>query len=284
MANTIFGKQKSMCQRVTIISFLLALFLFINTTSNRTKKVAQSLLQQKQLARTNAKPSTPRVLHQILPPDTSRYEAWIHSWTRSGLLERRTYGDEDLQEVVQALGSEQILAGWTEMARMIEKVDFVRYALLYQYGGVYADADQELINTTALERVLEWNTVALAFEQGGPWDVEQVGQALMISPPRHPFWWDLMEFMVDHYNSTCNVLLNTGPIGMTRFWNANGDKYQDVRLTKLLDGRNDPAMFNASSTLHHMGGTWVDPNHKAQLDACPDTMTRCDACEQRLYE
>ena len=30
--------------------------------------------------------------------------------------------------------------------------------------------------------------------------------------------------MVDHYKSTCSVFLDTGPIGMTQFWDANGDK------------------------------------------------------------
>ncbi|CAB9530204.1 Glycosyltransferase sugar-binding region containing DXD motif [Seminavis robusta] len=228
---------------------------------------------------------TPAILHQVLPPDATKYEAWISTW-QSANLTRRTYGDDDLESIIKALGSQRILKRWSQMSRTIEKVDFVRYALLYLYGGVYADADQELVDADALRRVIDWNTVVLPVEQGGPFGAHQVGQALMVSPPGQRFWWDLMEYMIDQYNASCNVLINTGPLGVTAFWNQGGGKnHPKVRLSRLLDGRFDPTIFNQSATWHHMGGSWIDQEtHKAQLLACKDKVTwHVEGGNERLY-
>jgi hypothetical protein len=264
------------------------------------------------------------IFHQILPPDHSKYQRWIDSWdvVQQGREEgtlfdgRVIYGDDDLVHVVESLGSNTLLAGWSAMARTIEKVDFVRYAILYLYGGVYADADQELVDVLSFQTMMEsaWDdtscSIILPYEMGGLWDTQQVGQALMISLyPRHPFWWDLMEYMVHQYNSSCSVLLNTGPLAMTNFWNercglttsGTGKEGQDddwgtnttsaihdknnycstVRLARLLDGHMDPTRYNKSVTIHHMGGSWVQSDHTSQLDACKDRVPySCFGCEE----
>ena len=236
----------------------------------------------------NSTSSRSKYFHQILPPDSSKYTAWIKSWDAIDFDIRAVYGDDDLKRVVMDLGSDKLFRAWSSMARTIEKVDFARYAILYLYGGIYADADQELVNPKDLQSMMEWNTIVLPFEKGGSWNTHQVGQAIMISPyPKHPFWLDLMEYMVSKYNSSCNVLLNTGPLAMTNFWNENGENASSwrnngvVRLTRLLDGRMDPTTYNSSVTIHHMGGSWVSTDHNAQLVACQGRIPQaCLGCEE----
>lgn len=227
--------------------------------------------------------NTPSIFHQILPPNHTKYDAWIQSWEAISFDHRFVYGDDDLEPVIQALQSKKILQGWMQMARKIEQIDFSRYAILYVYGGVYADADQELVDANQFQTLMDWNQVVLPFEKGGVWNNLQVGQALMISPPRHQFWWDLMEYIVDQYNSTCNVLQNTGPYAMTNYWNDHGQsEHTNVRLTRYLDGLVDPTQFNRSVTIHHMGGSWINvDDHRKQLEACRHRTTwTCKQCDE----
>ena len=234
------------------------------------------------------------LLHQILPPNHSKYDDWIQSWDGLTNVRRKVYGDDDLLQVIEALNSTKLLQGWSAMERRIEQVDFCRYAILYLYGGMYADADQELSDPKSLEEGYatssKTNTVLLPFEKGGLWDAEQVGQALMISPtPRQPFWWELMEYMVEHYNSTCNVLLNTGPLAMTRFWNEHRHKpiiRNDVRLSRLLDGGIDLPKYNRSVTIHHSSGSWINnAEQEKEMQGCRDRIPfHCDGCDTLAME
>ena len=306
----------------------------------------------------NAASSNSIILHQILPANggLEKYRQYVESWdldttiTPSIRLQHKFYKDDELYPFVELLNSTYLLDGWRNMKRKIEKVDFARYALLYLYGGLYADADQELVNSTTLQELLlllpqstitppnedptttaTTPTIILPLEQGGRWNAApQVGQALMISFRKYePFWWNLMEYIIEQYNPNCTVLTNTGPLAMTSFWNHihstprqprrrgreeeqtqsaysyspdnnnqsrsissnnntnENDHYPNVRLSRLLDGRYDPTIFNQSFTIHHMGGSWItdsnskDPVSPAQV--CKDKFTwYCNQCEEYL--
>lgn len=221
------------------------------------------------------------IVNQIVPPDASPYTAWLSSWDRLPGSVRKLYGDGDLDAIVKSVVP-QLFDRWRAFSRVIERVDFVRYALLFRDGGIYADADQELQDPAGMKALVDIGHVVLPFEAGGVWHSHQVGQALMVSPPRQPFWLDLMSHIVTHYNSSCSELLNTGPHAMTRFWNDRGGcaSFPDVRLSRRLDGRIDDT-YNASVTTHHSRGSWITSyeKHARRMSACkrPRTCTDCDA-------
>jgi hypothetical protein len=276
----------------------------------------------------------PLMLHQIVPPDSSRYESYISSWEHISIendnktvrihwKDRFLYTDNDLPKIIRKLNSAKLWNGWKNFGVLIEKVDFARYALMYLNGGVYADADQELVDLAGLIHLITFEArmnfspragedndgiILLPFESGGPWNFQQVGQALMISTrPHQRYWWDLMQYAVDNYNASCSVLQNTGPMMMTNFWNDRLIKgrpsheddsfrsylsnpiYQNVRLSKRLDGGMDGEASTQAITKHNMGGTWINNNndsgsgqgHSEQLQACRHRIPwSCRFCQQ----
>lgn len=232
-------------------------------------------------ARGETIPFTPALVSQIVPPDASPYRAWLPSWDRLPGAVHKLYGDGDLPKIVRAVVP-HLESRWHSFSRIIERVDFVRYALLYRDGGVYADADQELVDVEGLQALMDLNRIVLPFEKGGPWHSHQLGQALMISPPRQAFWLELMEHIAYKYNSTCSELLNTGPHAITRFWNTKGgcSAYPSVRVSRRLDGLTDEQEFNRSVTVHHSRGSWIQSyeKHAQRMSACqrPRRCTDCD--------
>ena len=267
------------------------------------------------------------LVHQILPKNTTKYEKYIQSWKDllGDRLEYRVWNDDDVEQFMKNdLELPDIYKSWKNFKRSIERIDFARYAILYKQGGIYVDGDQELVNVTSLERVLEWveggnddnsnhNTVVLPFEQGGVWNAQQVGQAFMVSPrisskddatsssrksrrnqQQHSFWYDLMYYLVEKYDPNCNVLLNTGPLAITYFWNTHqskylsgggGGKHDIVKLTRLLDGQYDWKIFPHSATVHHMSGSWnTNPTEFQQgFENCKHRVTyNCTNCEMNL--
>ena len=295
----------------------------------------------------------PLILHQIVPPDyLTKYKSHIASWdhhettgkegddasyrhTAPGPDPANTttttattsiywkdhvlYKDDDLSTIVRRTNSTKLWNGWHKFERFIEKVDFVRYALMYNDGGIYADADQQLLDADGLVDLVDSHTrggesdddgiILLPFESGGEWNFEQIGQALMISTqPKQQFWWDLMHYVVDNYNKSCNVLQNTGPMMMTNFWSEHvvvvvedklkgeegqvfSKNYPNVRLSKRLDGGMNAETASQAITKHHMGGSWIKNNengfsalqssHSQQLQTCRDRIPwSCRFCQQ----
>lgn len=87
----------------------------------------------------------PKIIHQTGPSDTTKWHPlWFRgqkSWQDTHPdFEYRFWNDEDIDNLVQTKYPEF----WGMYQRFpvhIMKIDFVRFCILHQYGGIYADLD-----------------------------------------------------------------------------------------------------------------------------------------------
>lgn len=185
--------------------------------------------------------------------------------------EYRLLDDNEIRIIVSEV-TPQHLEEYDNFTHMIERVDYARYALLYKYGGVYADLD-----TNPLQSIDVWvekNRIVLGCE---PKEHAEnlygrdrvICNALMISPPKHNMWKDFMDYIIDNYEKRFRPVENTGPIAITRFLETQkGKKYlsqiiiTDPCVFYPLKGDNtvsEECDIRKSYVAHVWENTWVEP-------------------------
>ena len=163
--------------------------------------------------KSNFEGDIPRIIHQTAPADKSKWHAlWEpcqESWrTKFPDYEYRFWSDEDLERLVQTKYS-WFYDTYKGYDRNIKRIDAARYFILYEYGGIYADMDFECINN--FEHVIPQGKVSIAespYKDDGRGETHQ--NALMISPPKHPFWEKVFKLLELNKTKT-DVLYATGP-------------------------------------------------------------------------
>jgi len=195
--------------------------------------------------------------------NSKEIEKWgtaIKTWTAAMGFQRRVFFDEDLAGVVRE-AAPHLLQGFLAFVRPIEKADFVRYALMYRDGGVYADMDQELSDPRGLLRLAASGFAVLPLEK-----VKQIGQSILVSPPNHSFWMGLMEDIVRRYDSNCYEIFTAGPGAISNFWKHSGGCStwgpRNVAIASDLMAYRDAGSVTRGSALvwHRMTGTWRSRN------------------------
>jgi hypothetical protein len=184
-------------------------------------------------------------VHRLAPRSGGQWAAWSHSWPQLG-VRQTVWRDDDIPKLVrQAFPS--LAAAILSMRAKIERVDMARLAIMYLHGGVYADLDQELLSPALLHCIVALNRIVLPFEVG-----RLIGQSILISPPRRPFWRQLATRLVRGYNGSCYEPMNTGPDAITRVWNEESCS-PVVRGVLLMDG-----LLDGPVVRHHITGSWRD--------------------------
>ena len=147
-----------------------------------------------------------------IPRDMQHY---VDSWLKSPYT-YKFYTDDDLRQVVSD-HYPQYLEAYDSFDVFIERVDFARYCILHHYGGIYADIDVELLRPFPEEWLCRTSDkVILGYEPPEHCGKDKlVCNALMISPPGHPYWISLMDYIVSQYKQgghvTYNPVNTTGP-------------------------------------------------------------------------
>ncbi len=132
--------------------------------------------------------------------------------------------DDGLRDVVKAIVP-HYLDQYDDFSDPIERVDFARYCLMYM-GGVYADMD-----TYPLQPIDGWlskNSPILGCEPSEHandlYNREVVAcNAFMMSPPKHSFWMELMDYIVENYVHNDDPVFTTGPMAITKFLESRGN-------------------------------------------------------------
>ncbi len=169
---------------------------------------------------------TPKKIHQIwyqgLPPDDPVYNKSQAEWKRLHPDWKYMFWTEvELSKVVKKIVP-QYHQFWGSM-KMIEQIDFARYAMLYQEGGVYTDLD--IIPVRQFDKLVELNRPIMGWE---PQD--HIGNAIMISPPGCDMWLQIMDEIVSGYTALTNPVSNTGPVMLTNWYHR--EKPDSLALVK----------------------------------------------------
>lgn len=181
----------------------------------------------------------PEIIHQIYfdPAGVPDHLALI-SQTWKDIMPDWEYRFWDGKAVEQFMESEcqDYIPLFRSFPYDVQRWDFVRYLILYHYGGLYADMDYECIEP--LDPLLR-NTpccmgmepVAHAIRDNRPFII---GNALMASVPRHDFFYRIIQEI-----STCGwqnqkykgnpVVESTGPFMINRVY-ENCEKKDEITL------------------------------------------------------
>lgn len=219
----------------------------------------------------------PPILHQTwkepeLPPALQPYAEKMKRMHPS--YKYKLWLDPDLRAAVARV-TPQWLSLYDRMQYNIERVDFARYAIMYEEGGFYLDTDMETLQS--LDQLLSENRVILGTEpvehkeRHYPQEDRVLCNAFMASPPHQEYWLRLMNFIGENYDQThAWPVHRTGPMAMTTFMKVSSPTPDlDIRspcaffseVDEVKDGKpvtsrecTDPQEMIA---VHHWAHTWA---------------------------
>lgn len=152
----------------------------------------------------------PKIIHQTAPTNKTWPESWIkcqESWkTLHPDFEYRFWSDEDIDQYMKKSYPDFYHNVYTKYDKHIKRVDAVRYFILRDYGGIYADMDFMCLKRFFEE--LPSNKVSISMSNH---ENELYQNALMISPKGHPFWDKVIATMTERANTVEDIFDATGP-------------------------------------------------------------------------
>ena len=157
--------------------------------------------------------SISKIIHHIAPADRSRWhpmwERCYPSWQEHfPEFEHKMWNDkEDIDNIVREYYP-QYYDTYMQFPLHIMKIDFARFCILHQYGGIYADMDM-----FCYKNFYDELNKSLYILQAPYGDVP-VENALMISQLNHEFWLKCMDKSVEVYNNLVKPKISN--INLTR--------------------------------------------------------------------
>lgn len=183
----------------------------------------------------------PRIYHNTAPSrDLSWEERMLLRRTRKQLKDWKfcLWTDDDIDAIMRE-DHVSVYNKYREITRGILRSDIGRYAILYRFGGIYADTDYKFIT---FPKELVTAPCTLPIEAGvSPGGKEalgdepfRLGNALLASAPGHAFWRDLIvHIFATHSLAQLHAedpIETTGPEALTRFWLKRTQDYPDIAL------------------------------------------------------
>ena len=174
--------------------------------------------------------------HQDLPEDYARYRDTVlrlhPDW------QHRLWTDADNHNFI-ATQHAWFLPTYDSYKHEIERVDAVRYFILYTHGGVYIDLDMECLKP--IDALLNDRQVPVFSLLAAPTPQDAViGNAFMAAPAKHPLFALLTRHLPEVRSrdiTHSDIFNNTGPDMLTRFlagYSALG-RYETLDLESICD-------------------------------------------------
>ena len=116
-----------------------------------------------------------------------------------------------------------------------------------------------LDSAALLRRAVCSGRVLLPFERGAGGNRRLVGQSLLISPAKHPFWLGLIKHLVTRYDRRCYAPSNTGPDAVTMYVNRHVcmQDVEHARAGGVAERLSIEEGFMGGPITHHFGtGSW----------------------------
>lgn len=175
-------------------------------------------------------PRIPRVFHQIwvgTKPFPQEYKLWQKTWQNVPGWQYKLWTDEDVEKL--EFPNKQLYFAEKNMGA---RADILRIELLYQYGGVYVDADFELLKSEFFDAL---NTSYDFYCGLSPLDQETlvINNALIGSIAQHPVIAACREGLAKKgcYKKGTFDIVNNGPGLLTKMILTHAGKgYRDIIL------------------------------------------------------
>lgn len=221
----------------------------------------------------------PKIIHHIAPKDQDKwhpmwlpcYNSWLSTHTDFKFMR---WGDrEDIDYAVRTFVPE-FFDFYNELPLHISKIDFARLAILYEFGGIYADMD-----LFCYKQFIENIDLPINFLQSR-FEIQSYQNSLLVCEKKHYLIYELLKFIVYTFNlpfvkqvrenlkfnsdlKNGFVLNTTGPGVLGEFYRYQGHTKQIGILDKNLY---DPELSHYDETLftkHLTTGLWGNDNDSA---------------------
>ena len=149
------------------------------------------------------KPAIPKIIHQTGPEDLSKWHPiWIkcqQSWKDTHPdFEYRFWSDDQIDDLIQN-HYPQYYDMYSNFPAHIMKIDFVRFAILHKYGGIYADLDIFCYQNFYSD------LTSPAYIVENPYGNDPFENSLMCSAPGSEFFVRCMDLSLERWNYTKRV-------------------------------------------------------------------------------
>jgi mannosyltransferase OCH1-like enzyme len=211
----------------------------------------------------------PKIIHQTAPTKHLSWEERRMSSRMRTILKDWQYcfwSDADNEKLV-ADYFPQFLERYQRIERGVVQADVARCMYLYVRGGFYFDTDYKILMPIG-DDILSHSCV-LPISRGSIKDASllRLGNAVMGSAPRHPFWEDFIDelFLSGALRDLAEdrIEKTTGPEGLTRFFLKRRAKYPDIFLPsreffhpKLTAANFSYQIGNQTIGAHLCWGSW----------------------------
>jgi inositol phosphorylceramide mannosyltransferase catalytic subunit len=227
--------------------FLYPEFVVSNATNNLPERFKSDLLNHFDIN----KCLISKILHQTWKTDKvqTMYKNYILSWLKKNKDWSYSFTTNELNRKFMEKKFPEFLDIYDNYKSEIQRADAIRYFLLYEYGGVYADIDFEALKSmnTFID---EFGHSKDGIKNGciiGQEPFEHahilynkkrlICNAIMISCAKHPFW--LLVFQELMLRKNIKTVRATGP----KMLSAALDKYEELRRRNkkytTMNKRND---------------------------------------------
>jgi len=180
----------------------------------------------------------PRIIHQTWKSKTipKPFDEFTRTWKKHHpYWEYRLWDDTDNRQFIQEHYL-WFLRYYDNYSFNIQRVDVVRYFILYTFGGLYVDIDVECFKS--LEQVLQGATSVFCMEPEEHCRIHNtdriVSNAFMACEPGHPFLYAIIKELITYVSQEKDhgrfVLETTGPMMVSRVY----EKLEDKEHIKLL--------------------------------------------------
>ena len=171
----------------------------------------------------------PRIIHQTWKNTEipMKLTGWVKSWMKVNTgYEYYLWTDESARQLIKERHP-RLLATFDNYPEGIRRADALRYVILYEYGGVYADMDVEsLRNLDPMLRKYACFVPQEPYEHPilyGNFE-HLVINAVMGCRAQHPFMKELIDNL-PYFSHMWNVLDSTGPHFLTNLFKRYTDQH-----------------------------------------------------------
>jgi hypothetical protein len=171
----------------------------------------------------------PKIIHQIWIGPNPAPTKFMNTWKdKNPDFEYIRWNEEEIKKKQHIFSCKNRV---NEIEEICGQADIIRWEILYEYGGIYIDADSICIEP--IDDIL-MNTICFS-----GWEQEQIRSGLiaigtMGFPPKHPLLKQMIEWIknnpVSFRETKKRAWLTVGPTLLTNFYNSNNAFKKEITI------------------------------------------------------
>jgi mannosyltransferase OCH1-like enzyme len=155
----------------------------------------------------------------------------------------------------------------------VKKVDYFKYILMYEYGGIYLDMDIKSIKSINLDKINKTNKKVILCKHQKIFMMNmmlKIQNCVLMSEQKNEFWLFLLQNInkwektyISYLHSVLDILVHTGPGMLTNTYEKYNKKDDILLLESYMFV--DDKKTKESYTIHLSDSTWIDKSYEKKI-------------------